>query len=125
MIPRLRQGVLDALDIANLVQQLQEERAAVALNNFLLDVDDANKKANLDTIKEITDKTKTDIKAADFEKALNLSTRFMATDAALSGVSRLHKPEITITIFNITIQIGQELALEGQHPIGQLARRLF
>ena len=103
MIPRLRQGVLDALDIANLVQQLQEERAAVALNNFLLDVDDANKKANLDTIKEITDKTKTDIKAADFEKALNLSTRFMATDAALSGVSRLHKPEITITIFNITI----------------------
>ena len=125
MIPRLRQGVLDALDIANLVQQLQEERAAVALNNFLLDVDDANKKANLDTIKEITDKTKTDIKAADFEKALNLSTRFMATDAALSGVSRLHKPEITITIFNITIQIGQELALEGQHSIGQLARRLF
>ena len=33
--------MLDALDIANLVQQLQEERAAVALNNFLLDdVDD-------------------------------------------------------------------------------------
>ena len=51
---RLRQGVLDALDIANLVQQLQEERAAVALNNFLLDVDDADKQTNLDTIKEIT-----------------------------------------------------------------------
>jgi hypothetical protein len=28
--------VLDALDITKLVQQLQEERAAVALNNFLL-----------------------------------------------------------------------------------------
>ena len=50
----MRQGVLDALDIANLVQQLQEERAAVALNNFLLDVDDADKQTNLDTIKEIT-----------------------------------------------------------------------
>ena len=46
--------MLDALDIANLVQQLQEERAAVALNNFLLDVDDADKQTNLDTIKEIT-----------------------------------------------------------------------
>ena len=32
----MRQEVLDALDIAKLVQQLQEERAAVALNKFLI-----------------------------------------------------------------------------------------
>jgi hypothetical protein len=32
LLLRLRQEVLDALDIAKLVQQLQEERAAVALN---------------------------------------------------------------------------------------------
>ena len=43
----------------------------------------------MDTIKEITDKTKTDIKAADIEKALNLSTRFMATDAVLSEVKKI------------------------------------
>ena len=46
LVGRLRQEVLDALDITKLVQQLQvttihvptvlqEERAAVALNNFL------------------------------------------------------------------------------------------
>ena len=35
----LRQEVLDALDIAKLVQQLQEERAAVALNKFLWNKD--------------------------------------------------------------------------------------
>ena len=72
---------MDALDIAFLVQQLQEERAAVALNNFLLDDESKN---NIDTIRNIT--SKTDIKADDIEKALNLTTRFAATDAALAGV---------------------------------------
>ena len=84
----LRQEVLDALDIAKLVQQLQvflkyfafyfifkifcqEERAAVALNKFLW-----NKDGFVESLANITS-----------VESLNLSTRFAATDLALEGVT--------------------------------------
>ena len=63
---------MDALDIANLVQQLQEERAAVALNNFLWNMDSS---PSIESIKKITNMTKSDLDVDDLNKALNLSTR--------------------------------------------------
>lgn len=64
---------MDALDIAYLVQQLQEERAAVALNNFLLDDDSSS--THIDSIRNITDLTKSDLDEDDLNRALNLTTR--------------------------------------------------
>ena len=87
----MRQEVLDALDIAKLVQQLQEERAAVALNKFLWNTDQgsyANKSAELSQgfIESLVNITSRDLDIDGLNKALNLSTRFAATDIALEGI---------------------------------------
>ena len=100
----LRQEVLDALDIAKLVQQLQEERAAVALNKFLWNKDKVRLRL-VDTnilnrwlvkgssssqsqgfIESLANITSADLNIDDLNEALNLSTRFAATDLALEGV---------------------------------------
>ncbi|CAB4056380.1 Speract receptor,Guanylate cyclase 32E,Receptor-type guanylate cyclase gcy-28,Receptor-type guanylate cyclase gcy-1,Receptor-type guanylate cyclase gcy-4,Receptor-type guanylate cyclase gcy-20,Heat-stable enterotoxin receptor,Olfactory guanylyl cyclase GC-D,Atrial natriuretic peptide receptor 2,Atrial natriuretic peptide receptor 1,Receptor-type guanylate cyclase gcy-13,Retinal guanylyl cyclase 2,Receptor-type guanylate cyclase gcy-12,Receptor-type guanylate cyclase gcy-29,Receptor-type guanylate cyclase G len=78
----LRKEVMDALDIANLVQELQKERAAVALNNFLWNMDSS---PNIDSIKKISKLTLIDVD--DLNKALNLSTRFADTDSALESIN--------------------------------------
>jgi len=85
----LRQEVLDALDIAKLVQQLQEERAAVALNKFLWNKDKGSSWDQAESqgfIASLANITSADLNIEDLNKALNLSTRFAATDIALEGV---------------------------------------
>ena len=106
---RLRQEVLDALDIAKLVQQLQvqilvscdlfkkhldmfqEERAAVALNKFLWNKDKGSFESpsaaqSQGFIESLANITSADLNIDDLNEALNLSTRFAATDLALEGV---------------------------------------
>ena len=87
----LRQEVLDALDIAKLVQQLQEERAAVALNKFLWNKDKGSFESpsasqSQGFIESLANITSADLNIDDLNEALNLSTRFAATDLALEGV---------------------------------------
>ena len=70
---------------------MQEERAAVALNKFLWNTDQgsyANKSAELSQgfIESLVNITSRDLDIDDLNKALNLSTRFAATDNALEGI---------------------------------------
>ena len=89
MLSRLRQEVLDALDIAKLVQQLQEERAAVALNKFLIlgvESPSASQSQSQGFLESLANITSVDLNIDDLNEALNLSTRFAATDLALEGI---------------------------------------
>ena len=70
---------------------MQEERAAVALNKFLWNTDQGsyeNKSADQSQgfIESLVNITSKDLNIDDFNKALNLSTRFAATDNALEGI---------------------------------------
>jgi hypothetical protein len=76
---------MDALDISKLVQQLQEERAAVALNNFLLQ-EEADQSISKETIQSLSTLTSKDLGIEDLNKALNLSTRCIAFDVTESFV---------------------------------------
>ena len=73
---------MDALDITKLVQQLQEERAAVALNNFLLheEVEQgyADQSISKEMMQNLSTLTSNDLGIEDLNKALNLSTRYIA-----------------------------------------------
>ena len=81
--------MLDALDIAKLVQQLQEERAAVALNKFLIhsfESPSASQSQSQGFLESLANITSVDLNIDDLNEALNLSTRFAATDLALEGI---------------------------------------
>ena len=76
-------------DIAKLVQQLQEERAAVALNKFLLKGSPSSSQSQefKESLANLTSVDfSVDMDSKNLNDLYNLSTRFTATDIALEGI---------------------------------------
>ena len=77
------------VDIAKLVQQLQEERAAVALNKFLLKGSPSSSQSQefKESLANLTSVDfSVDMDSKNLNDLYNLSTRFTATDIALEGI---------------------------------------